>query len=104
MTSYILELKIGDGDDRLVSLYHEAVAETKTIDYKKNPHKDSGFDIYWIKGFEESGLSGKKIKLTRGMRGFSHPWPLPTKNCKHCCMFFLRWPGLIIRWPLRAGG
>ena len=46
MTSYILELKIGDGDDRLVSLYHEAVAETKTIDYKKNPHKDSGFDIY----------------------------------------------------------
>ena len=46
MTSYLLELRIVDDDNKLVNLYEKAVAKTKTEEYKNNPHKDSGFDIY----------------------------------------------------------
>ena len=45
MTSYILELKIID-DDSLVHKYEQAIAKMHTEEYKNNPHKDSGFDIY----------------------------------------------------------
>ena len=45
MTSYILELKVID-DDTLVEKYQQAIAKMQTEDYKNNPHKDSGFDIY----------------------------------------------------------
>ena len=45
MTSYILELKVID-DDTLVGKYQQAIAKMQTEDYKNNPHKDSGFDIY----------------------------------------------------------
>ena len=46
MTSYLLELKIVSDDSTLINLYEQAVAKMKTEEYKNNPHKDSGFDVY----------------------------------------------------------
>jgi len=45
MTTYILELKVID-DDTLVHQYEQAITKMQTEEYKNNPHKDSGFDIY----------------------------------------------------------
>ena len=50
MTSYLLELRIVDNDSTLINLYEQAVAKMKTEEYKNNPHKDSGFDVYIPKG------------------------------------------------------
>ena len=50
MTSYLLELRIVNNDSKLVNLYEQAVAKMKTEEYKNNPYKDSGFDVYTPKG------------------------------------------------------
>lgn len=43
---YTLKLKIVSDDEDLKNLYKNAVAKMNTEEYKNNPHKDSGFDIF----------------------------------------------------------
>lgn len=43
---YLLKIKIASDDEDLKNLYKNAVAKMNTEEYKNNPHKDSGFDIF----------------------------------------------------------
>ena len=43
---YKLKPKIASDDENLINLYKNAVAKMNTEEYKQNPHKDSGFDIF----------------------------------------------------------
>jgi len=44
MPSYLLKLKITNESVR--AKYEAAIAKMETDEYKKNPHKDSGFDLF----------------------------------------------------------
>ena len=50
MANYILKLCISTDNEedrsKLFELYSKAIGKMNTDEYQKNPHKDSGFDIY----------------------------------------------------------
>lgn len=58
---YVLKLRIVSNDPELRDLYRKAVNKINTEEYKANPYKDSGFDVFIPKG--ELAIAGGETKL-----------------------------------------
>jgi dUTP pyrophosphatase len=58
---YVLKILIVSSDSELRDLYRKAVNKMNTEEYKANPHKDSGFDVFTPKG--ELAIAAGETKL-----------------------------------------